>query len=541
MTVGATGTYNVTKATYGVNLPNYVSSKFAAAAGPAMIKGTGATHIRWPGGNWANMIIWNNDYNACPYFAKYKQKNADWTFTWSAASTFAKGQGIEVMWQMNAAVGLVCGPDVAATLASSFVSTAVKAGVDVKWMEVGNENYGKWEVPYADNPKVVSPARYAAVCTAVANAVRGVKPDVLVGCVGDLVNPSAPNTPFLNWNAEVLGAAGTDMDFLIIHEYYTKVSNGDVSVANMLDYGCRANVSGGPNCGPLAVAAAVKEDVARHAPNRSTPLPVMITEYNMEQPYQAQTWSLLEGLFVARHLGDCMQAGLMGSSFFALANGNSADYGMFSRDAHQIAYAPVFSFAIFSQVAPVGSTMLPATVDARLGVYVYAYALPEDGFYGIVCVNTNAKATEVSLEGPWGMSGNLAATIYTLTAASSSSQELFTATSFAYNGVNGPAKGGPFPLGQATLPKRSSFNGNMTLAAASVTGFVITPSSAPYPPPTPPTPPGPPPPPPPLGNKCCSGGHGCNNPKCKTSGFCVTSKTTCEAHCKGEWCPGSYQ
>ena len=60
----------MTKLTYGVNLPNYVSTKFVNADGPAMIAATGASHIRWPGGNWANMLFWNDDYSVCPYFAK---------------------------------------------------------------------------------------------------------------------------------------------------------------------------------------------------------------------------------------------------------------------------------------------------------------------------------------------------------------------------------------------------------------------------------------------------------------------------------------
>jgi hypothetical protein len=77
----------------------------------------------------------------------------------------------------------------------------------------------------------------------------------------------------------------------------------------------------------------------------------------------------------------------MGSTFFALANGKSPDFGMFSRDATPIAYAPVFSFAIFTRVAPVGSAMLSASYDPRLDIAAFAYALPETGYYGLVLVN----------------------------------------------------------------------------------------------------------------------------------------------------------
>ena len=41
-----------------------------------------------------------------------------------------------------------------------------------------------WEAPYKDSPGSVSPEKYAQVCTAVVNAVKAVKPSVVVGCVG---------------------------------------------------------------------------------------------------------------------------------------------------------------------------------------------------------------------------------------------------------------------------------------------------------------------------------------------------------------------
>jgi len=524
--------------TYGANLPNYVSSKFVTTSGDAMIKASGATHIRWPGGNYANMLIWDDNYSVCPAFTKYKTKNSPgWTFTWRDAATFAQQEGVEVLWQMNAAIGLVCGPNVAAAVAAKFVTTATAAGVAVNVIEVGNENYGKWEAPYKDSPTKVSPASYAQVCTAVVNAVKNVKSSVIVGCVGDIVDTAAPNTPFLDWNAKVLNASGTDMDFLIIHEYYTKVSNGDVSPANLLHYGCRSNPAR-PNCGPLTVAERVKADVAKYAPARQTAMPVMITEYNMQQPFQAETWSLVEGLFTAKHLGDSLQAGLMGSTFFAMANGDHPDFGMFSRDAHQIAYAPVFSFAIFTRVAPVGSWMLSSTLEGGADISAYAFSLAEEGYFGMVLVNAAAHSQTVSLDGPWDNTTELAATIYTLTASSQSGGNLYSAASFAYNGVRGPAKGGPLPLDQIS-PKRVKFTGSITLDAVSVTGFVITPAASPFPPnppPAPPTPPGPPTPPAPAANECCHASCGSGN--CHSTGFCVASSSNCVKHCSGVWCPG---
>lgn len=468
--------YDVTHLTYGANTPNYINHKFMVAAGDAMINATGVSHFRWPGGNYANQLFWNNEYDRCPYFAKYANKNAEsWVWTWAQAAAFAKARAIPVLWQMNAAVGGVCGVGVAADLAAAFVANATAAGFPVELIEVGNENYGKWETPYADKPEAVNASIYAATCVAVSKAVKAQDPTIKVGCVGDVVDPAHPNTPFPDWQADVLAGAERWMDFLIIHEYYAKSSSAlpeDLTPWGLLNYGCvSAAAAGGPNCGPAAVANAVKAAA-------SGPLAVMITEYNMLQPFGPPTWQLVQGLFAAKHLGESMAAGILGSTFFALANGQSPDYGMFSRDTSaQLAYAPVFTFAIFTRVAPVGSAMLALTLDVQaLNVTAFAFAHEQPGSYGIVLVNMGAAARSVSLEGPWGAAAALSAATYSLTAApGSGADDPFSATAFAYNGVAGAAKGGPFPAAglDSMPPKHGTFTGTVDLAPASVTGIVL--------------------------------------------------------------------
>ena len=469
--------------TYGANTPNYISSKFMREAGDAMLNATGATHIRWPGGNYANMLFWNNDYGICPYFSKYADKNAaGWMWMWQEAAAFAQARGIDVLWQMNAAVGMVCGPDVAASLAAAFVRNASASGYDVRYIEVGNENYGRWEVPFPDLPQVVNASAYAATCLAVSKAVKAIDSKILVGCVGDIVDPLHANTPFSQWNSDVLIAAGHAMDFVIIHEYYVKsdADAQDRTAWGCLNYGCvSANASGGPNCGPRAVAVN-----ANNGATQGARLPVMVTEWNMVQPFSAPTWQLLQGLFVAKHLGESMAAGIMGSTFFALANGQKPDYGMFSRDTFsQTAYAPVFAFALFTRVAPVGSTMLAIDYDeSALNTTAFGFAHAQEGSYGIVLINMGSVSRTVQVAGPWqshaiASATALTASTYTLTAAPSSGDNPFEADKFAWNGVASDNAGGPFPSAglDSMPPTRSAWKGSVQLPPASVTGVRLAP------------------------------------------------------------------
>merc|ERR1711874_762203 len=129
--------------------------------------------------------------------------------------------------------------------------------------------------------------------------------------------------------------------------------------------------------------------------------------------------------------GDSMEAGIMGSTFFALFNGKSPDFGMFSKSDNPIAYAPVYAFAIFTRVAPVGSAMIGVTIDPRnLNVSVYAFARSEKDFYGVVFVNMGTDSKTLKLSGPWGSPRDLEAWTYTLTAGSAA--EAFAARNFNY-------------------------------------------------------------------------------------------------------------
>ena len=75
------------------------------------------------------------------------------------------------------------------------------------------------------------------------------------------------------------------MDFLILHEYFAKYTKGgaEPSPAAMLNYGCMPG-DPSPNCGPAAMARQVAADTRQHVPGRPRPLPIMVTEYSMEQP-----------------------------------------------------------------------------------------------------------------------------------------------------------------------------------------------------------------------------------------------------------------
>ena len=115
---------------------------------------------------------------------------------------------------------------------------------------------------------------------------------------------------------------------------------------------------------------------------------------------------------------------------------------------------------------------------AALNVTAFAFARAERGSYGIVLVNMGSAARSVVIGGPWAASPS--ATTYTLTAAAGNADAPHSATAFAYNGVTGAAKGGPFPAAglDSMPPKQGAFTGTVELASASVTGIIISSTGA---------------------------------------------------------------
>ena len=81
----------------------------------------------------------------------------------------------------------------------------------VRYWEIGNEIWGDWVRGHSDaNTYVANYKRYAA-------AMSGVDPSIRLIAVGD-------NN--MDWNRTVLGAAGSQIDYLAIHHYYGAAEMG---------------------------------------------------------------------------------------------------------------------------------------------------------------------------------------------------------------------------------------------------------------------------------------------------------------------------
>lgn len=92
----------------------------------------------------------------------------------------------------------------------------------VKYWEIGNEVYGRWE------PGYTTVRQYASDFIVFATTMKAIDPSIKIGAVG-LWNPHGRGDAdsLDEWNATLLRIAGDSIDFLVLHLYYP--SAGQIS------------------------------------------------------------------------------------------------------------------------------------------------------------------------------------------------------------------------------------------------------------------------------------------------------------------------
>lgn len=177
-----------------------------------LLKDAGMKLLRYPGGSYSDIYHWADHTAPGGYVAP----NTDF-------DTFMRGvrrTGGQPMVTANYGTGT-------AEEAAAWVRHAnVTKGYGVKYWEIGNENYGNghygsaWE---ADDHADKSPAEYARHVVAYSDAMKAVDPTIKIGAV--LTTPAnwpdgiVADGDAGTWNDVVLAAAGSKIDFVILHWY----------------------------------------------------------------------------------------------------------------------------------------------------------------------------------------------------------------------------------------------------------------------------------------------------------------------------------
>ena len=265
------------------------------------------TSLRFPAGSGSNLYFW--DGNTPSTYKQYIDKNnvVQTVIPINALnsvnmtpSTFIQfkndvnGEAIVVVNYFYARYGITTAGtraarvQQAANYAASFVRKLnIDLGGKVKYWEIGNECYGKWEAGYNISDAtigIVTGKEYGEDFKTFVTAMKAVDPTIKVGAVVTDEDDA--------WNAGVLPEIKNHADFLSVHQYFT--TEKDATPASIL-----ASV-------PMisSIMTTLRTCITKYTGKPAEYFPIALTEFNSRGAYNG---SMMNGVFVTQILGEVIK------------------------------------------------------------------------------------------------------------------------------------------------------------------------------------------------------------------------------------------
>jgi alpha-N-arabinofuranosidase len=184
-----------------------------------LTKELGTTLLRFPGGLFADFYHWRDGIGQQSSRRKISAMPGDDgsvpMFGTDEALALADSSGSRLMITVNAGSGT-------AKEAADWVRYVNRTSRRVEYWEVGNELYVKMG-HRAFSDVTMTPEQYGRKFVEFAREMRAADPGIKIGAIGDENYGTLSPRAYGDWTAKVLAIAGSDMDFLAIHNGYAPV------------------------------------------------------------------------------------------------------------------------------------------------------------------------------------------------------------------------------------------------------------------------------------------------------------------------------
>lgn len=425
----------ISRRLFGTNIPAWLGpERLGSSQMRAFTRALGSPFLRLPGGSWSNGYNWlaceNGDTEGCYW-------------TWAARPTdflnFVRATGSEAMWT----VSINGTAQEAAALVAFFngsVTDTTPIGTDprgrdwktvgdwarlraehgnpealpIKFWEVGNEVYGGkpdsggsacspygWEdVWTCDAAEYVSGkgegVDYHQGYLDFRKAMLAVDPTIMVGAVG----VADPNS-WSNWGNKVIGVAGENLDFYVVHLYaYDQAPPANDVILTR----------------PQQIWASLIDEIQAAAQSYAggRRVSVAVTEYNLvafqDLDARQSMRQMVNALVMADMIGQMASHGVDMAAQWALMNGrasNGTDYGLVDPDDGTRA-PQYYALALWNRF---GDALLTLTTSLSAEKELSAYAgRTNDGTLTVLAINKTGEPIDVQLQF-LGMSGQYKASV----------------------------------------------------------------------------------------------------------------------------------
>ncbi len=268
----------------------------------------------------------------------------------------------------------------AADYAAGFVRKLnIDLNANIKYWEIGNECYGKWEEGFDINGDVTTGQEYGEDFCVFAEAMKAVDPTIKVGAVVTREDD--------DWNSGLLPQVQNHADFLVVHNYFTTVK--DATAENIL-----ASV---PQV--ESVHTTLYDCVEKYTGKARDHFPVAMTEFNSRGPVNC---TMVNGIFVTRVLAEAIKNGygmvdLWVSEWKWSESAQESKGFLAKEDPDQADFTPRQSYIPYQFFNSHFGDQMITSVSDNSAVQVYASTF-SSGEVGLVIINSNAEAKNVNID-----------------------------------------------------------------------------------------------------------------------------------------------
>jgi hypothetical protein len=439
----------------------YAANTSTSSGMQSMLKDAGIGQFRYGGGSFSDYYDWQTNTDA----AKCLPVVTPASFTSSCASTdplgFSQFSQQARAIDANSFVTVNYGSGTPAEAAAWVTQAKDTPGEGVALWEVGNENYGCWEINdelataptnyqgyrLAGSSSDGTPSEpncpqrtegeaagtqtlatsYAAHAKLFLQAMKAADPSAEIGvpiALGQTVPGS--NVPYNSeWNKTVLPAVAKDISFVDLHYYPFWIGGPSTYPTDQQILQALRQIP--------AVNAYARAQLKTYAPNAS----VVVGETALSNNPTVSTCAPVGALFAAGDALGWLAAGAKSVDWFELnssANGGSScgkpDYGFFTSSLPTATETPYYGYLLASILAKPNAKLAALGTDSS-DIVAYQSALP-GGKHALAFINTNtSSARTVTFRPSPALTGTLNTWSYKAKGQNSTNSSIVTGTTSA--------------------------------------------------------------------------------------------------------------
>jgi hypothetical protein len=404
---------------YGQNADTWMGPMVTQPVLMGHLKNLNTHIIRWPAGSGSDGYFWNSGPDAMPADLparvlddKGKKTAPHWFY---GRPKYRYAASIDDYYDLLAATGSEgiitvnygyarygTGPDPVATAAHLAADWVRYDHGRTRYWEVGNENYGNWELGYridtATNrdgqPQMLTGRLYGGhfriFADSMRNAAKQIGSTIFIGAVMHETPPIFFDPPLTKeWNTGLIRSVGDKADFYVVHNYFTPW-NANTDASDILN-------------DALTVPAATMDYVLKCLHDNGGPIkPVVMDEWNMFAVGSKQQVSNTSGLFAVLVMGQLLMNKYGLTARWDLLNGwgGGNDHGLFSSGdepgVKRYSPRPSFYYLYYFQ-RMLGDRLVNSKLMGDTSLRAYATTF-SSGEIGAVVVNTSTRASAVALD-----------------------------------------------------------------------------------------------------------------------------------------------